>query len=681
MLGRIGPGPVFAYESITAARRWQAYASRSGFVLVLLIGLALVWQSSSLASSGGRRVALHQQLAALGEGFFYTICGVQVALVLLAAPAATAGSICVDRARGTLLHMMVTDLSDAEIVLGKLGARLAPMFGLVACTLPVAALAGLLGGIDFGALAGSFVISLCLAVLGASLALAISVRARKTHEVLMAVYAIEGFWLIAAPIWWVLASELGVVPDPPDFFWKANPFMLAYNPYSDPAAVGPFDLPVFAAATLGLSAALVGWSILALRRAVTESGKPAKAARWRFDWRKYFPSLPNPTLDGNPVLWREWHRDRPSRMARWVWAGTLGLGWALAGFGVYAIIENGTDQSAEMFYVALGVQVGFGLLMLSAAAPTALAEERMRGSLDILLSTPLSTRSIVGAKWRGGFRKVAPLIALPLLGSVLVAASMPETAASPAVVVLNAAVALPPGTVISPLPPGAFVAQAGPGVFVTYVPPGTVVASPSGGTFVAKPPTGPSPAAAPKVELPPVPLAIGERLLAVGLTVADVAASGAAIVSLGLLLATWIKRLGRAVAASVIAYLFMAIGWIILLEFADSLFSPVTAAGERFESPWWLGGLISLSPIAGCIMPIEALDPSSPQSRTKDWLGIALAIAIKGGFAALAFELTVRTFDRALGRVVESRPASLVKAQARRVRRGRAAALVTPGAS
>ena len=59
---------------------------------------------------------------------------------MLAAPAATAGAICLDRSRGTLEHLMTTDLSDAEIVLGKLAARLMPVLGLVACCLPVLAI-------------------------------------------------------------------------------------------------------------------------------------------------------------------------------------------------------------------------------------------------------------------------------------------------------------------------------------------------------------------------------------------------------------------------------------------------------------------------------------------------------------------------------------------------------------
>ena len=48
----------------------------------------------------------------------------------------------------------------------------------------------------------------------------------------------------------------------------------------------------------------------------------------------------------------------------------------------------------------------FGLLMLAAIAPTSMAEERQRGSLDILAATALSTRAIVIGKWLGTFRLV-----------------------------------------------------------------------------------------------------------------------------------------------------------------------------------------------------------------------------------------------------------------------------------
>src|SRR6185437_14825982 len=77
---------------------------------------------------------------------------------------------------------------------------------------------------------------------------------------------------------------------------------------------------------------------------------------------------------------------------------------------------GGTGPGArEMGAVINGMQVSAGLLLLSVSAVTSLAEERQRGSLDVLLATPLSTRSIVLGKWWGAFRVVPPLTVLPVL--------------------------------------------------------------------------------------------------------------------------------------------------------------------------------------------------------------------------------------------------------------------------
>ena len=109
------PGPVFAFESLIAARRWQLYAMRSIYVGLLLVGLTLTWGPSDRTIKG------LAEAAAIGRLFFHTVIAVQLAMVLLAAPAATAGAICVEQGAGTLLHAFVTDLTDREIILGKLG--------------------------------------------------------------------------------------------------------------------------------------------------------------------------------------------------------------------------------------------------------------------------------------------------------------------------------------------------------------------------------------------------------------------------------------------------------------------------------------------------------------------------------------------------------------------------------
>ena len=411
MWRRWGIGPVFAYESLLTARRWQIYVVRSLFVAVILSGMTIVWITKD--QHNGRVVVPltpYQQFAKLGEWFFYAMAGIQVTLVMLAAPAATAGSICMDRARGTLLHVMVTDLSDVEIVLGKLGARLAPIVGLIACGVPVACLSALLGGVEFGAIAGLFVVSLSLALLVCALALSISMRATKVHEVLMAVYMILGLWLMALPIWSGLASS-GKIMAPPEWFVKANPYVLVFVPYSKPGFAGVIDFAVFAGVTVLVSAALLLLSIATMRGVVIkQSGRPQEPRRRLLpDLKRFFPSWPSPQLEENPVLWREWSRNRPSKLARRLWAVLFLIIWMSMAWGTYESISEGTDQADNGFGFGMMILLMFGLLMLSATAPTALADERVLGSLDALLATPLSSRSILAAKWWGTYRQVLVL--------------------------------------------------------------------------------------------------------------------------------------------------------------------------------------------------------------------------------------------------------------------------------
>ena len=87
-------GPVFEFESLIAARRWQIYALRSIYVGLLLVGLTLTWGPTD------QTIKSLAEAAAIGRLLLRTVITVQLAMVLLAAPAATAGTICVDKAQG-----------------------------------------------------------------------------------------------------------------------------------------------------------------------------------------------------------------------------------------------------------------------------------------------------------------------------------------------------------------------------------------------------------------------------------------------------------------------------------------------------------------------------------------------------------------------------------------------------
>ena len=72
---------------------------------------------------------------------------------------------------------------------------------------------------------------------------------------------------------------------------------------------------------------------------------------------------PRPSLDRNPVLWREWQRRRLSRWGLVVW-GTYVL--FCGGFSAYAIAGMivGNHWSRELGAVINGLQVEAGLLLL-----------------------------------------------------------------------------------------------------------------------------------------------------------------------------------------------------------------------------------------------------------------------------------------------------------------------------
>ncbi|MGP0065657.1 MAG: ABC transporter permease subunit [Isosphaeraceae bacterium] len=565
---RLGTGPVFSYERIAGSRRWQVYAGRSFMVASLLAAMAVIAGQSGPLSAGSAA----REYAKIGESYFFGLIGVELAIVMLAAPAATAGAICLDRSRGTLDHMLVTDLSDTEIVLGKLGARLLPVFGLVACSWPVMGISSLLGGIDPIALTIAFAIILAVAVLGCTMSLALSVWAKKPHEVVMAVYTCWGLILVAYPAWNGIAR--GGVSGPPQWLLKANPFYLAYTPYVAPNSADGWDYARFFATTLGLSAAMACLAVWRMRPATLRvKGRVDKVPTLGLLGR-LTRKLPAPSMDRNPVLWREWHRSRPSPWMAILVGLTIGTMTIACVVGSIALWNEGVvpGRGSPVAYAGIWsylLQVVFGLLMFSAVAPMSLAEERQRGSLDVLLTTPLSTRSIVVGKWLGTFRLVPWLV----LGPGLVALAL-ATAERPAV----------------------------------------FMQARSDSSLM-------------------------ERLGCVLLFVVTILAHGAAITSIGLILATWIRRHSRAIAISVTIFVLVSIGW------------PALA----FTSSGGIGGPGS--------MPSVALSPIMVTANFADIIGMRLSgfhdfiIAtvlfdiVVAATALGLLELTVRTFNRCLGRI------------------------------
>jgi hypothetical protein len=311
--------------------------------------------------------------------------------------------------------MLVTDLSAAEIVLRKLGARLLPVLGLVACSWPVMAISATFGGIDPTALTLAFAVILASALLDCTTALALSVWARKTLEVLMATYTVLGLFLLTYPLWFGLARSKAFA-GLPAWLLRANPVYPAFISYWAPGTATWWDYASFFGATLSSSAVLSLLPVWRIRPASTGQASRSEKSPRMGSLGRIVRALPAPSIDDNPVLWREWHRARPSPWMDLLVVLVLGTTTVCCFAGAVAMLIEGVQPQPGSLCKYAGVygyivQVILGQLIFAAIAPTALAEERQRGSLDVLMTTPLSTREIVVGKWWGTFRLV-PLLAL-----------------------------------------------------------------------------------------------------------------------------------------------------------------------------------------------------------------------------------------------------------------------------
>ncbi len=548
------PGPVFLWECLIYARRPQTYLARALFVAGLLVAFTFVWWTEEPESVGP---GIRGQ-AEVGEHFFYGLVGTQLSLLLLIAPACTAGAVCLDKSRGTLTHLLVTDLSDAEIILGKLAARLTPVLGLVACGLPVLLLGTLLGGIDPEAVVGAFLIALGVAVLSATLALTLSVWAHQAYEVLLAGYGVWAVVLMALPVYAFFASWSGA-----DWLKYSHPYWLAFAPYFRTDPVDLMDAVRFLAGCVGLSAVLAGVAVARVRGvAVRQAGRPARR-RLFFASEEHMEDgalqdlkqlLPQPSLDNTPMLWREWHRTHGSRWARLLWGAYAVLAVLFSVLAVLMVFTGGRHDELAAF--VNGFQVSIGMLLLCVGSVTALGEERDRGSLDVLLTTPLSTREIVWGKWWGSFRRVPRLAVLPTLVALAVALRNGSWFGVPVIACL-------------------------------------------------------------------------------------VLAYGAALTSLGLVLATWEPRQGRAITWCVALYILVTAGWVFFLV--------ATGGGDDLRA-----GLACASPFFGAGALTASMD--STGHRYVNFLGWnVLWIAVYGIAALVLLRTVFASFDHCLGRFTAAR--------------------------
>ncbi len=432
-LHRLGFGnPVAGRIVRGGSRRARQMYLRTGYLFVL----TAVLLSSLLFSAQAGNIS-YRDLAAAGAKSFEYVSYLQIGLICILAPVFMAGAIAHESSPRTWDVLLTTPLSASQIVLGNLLGRLFFVAALLFSSLPLFAITLYFGGVPSRSIFASYGIALCAALLVGSVAIALAVSRVAGRRSVFTFYTCVVSYLAVT---WALDSYLGGAGGGVTFLTAANPFLALkalLNPTSYPrpdeaalGAMGPvarwwMGSPVSAwcAWSSGVSVGLVvAGSVGARTLAAASEGRVGGVVRvFRPGSAGERHRAPR-SVWHNPIAWREAlaRASAPWRvLGRGAFLG-MGLLWALG----LILAHRSSSISAQTFQFALQASVWGELAVIALIAvnmsATAVSREREDGTLDLLLTTPITPKAYLGGKLRGLITFLAPMLGVPL-GSVALA--------------------------------------------------------------------------------------------------------------------------------------------------------------------------------------------------------------------------------------------------------------------
>ena len=388
-------GAVFEREVRMVPRNRGLAIARAVYAGVLLAIIATCW----LVITGTQSITTAGDTARFGATLLRILAPLQLALAMLAAAMISAVSVSTEKDRRTLELLLVSRLSDAQLVFGKLAGSLVRVWLLLLSAVPMFALAGLFGGVTPEQLARVFVVTVAASLAAASIATTVAFWKDTTFQTL----AITAFALVA----WVAAGEIAAGAIGLTAAAAMSPPRALF------AALGPHGgqtyLP-FLATTAGVivTANLIGvsqvrrWNVAVGRRREQPeaAGVVAPRGESRVVWE-------------NPILWREICTKAHGRRIVFV-----RVAWFLLfAAAVAGILAEARSPRPDRLAVAIAVipMALASLLAVTALAVTSITTERDRGAFDVLLVTDLEPKEFIWGKLVGVLVVAREIVLLPLL--------------------------------------------------------------------------------------------------------------------------------------------------------------------------------------------------------------------------------------------------------------------------
>lgn len=429
---RLGPtNPIVVRLVQGGSTRVRHMLIRTVYLAVLIVVLAVML----LESQGS---LTYQRLALNGAESFQIAAYLQLVLICVLAPVFMAGAIAQESNPRTWEVLLTTPLSPVQLVLGHLLGRLFFVLVLLFASLPLFAITQYYGGVRGDSIIRSYAVSATAALLVGSIAVAIAVNRIAGQRAVFAFYVAVITYLA---ITWVIDQQLQPGVPSVTAMTAINPF-LALRALLDPTgyptptdvelqgtgALERFWMGSPVAAWFWISSSLSLLLVLLSTFGVRNAGSAEGGTPW---YRRVFGlgasgsgTRPARAVWSNPIAWREASARQatlPRLIARWAFIAA-GLLW---GIGLIAFYHGGA-MSHEGFRFALLATITTEMLVVILVAinlsAVSISREREDGTLDLLLTTPISQTDYLNGKLRGLLSYLLPLVGVPIV--TMIAASL-----------------------------------------------------------------------------------------------------------------------------------------------------------------------------------------------------------------------------------------------------------------
>ncbi len=215
--------PIIVREVRTRMRGLRPYAILTAFlVLLALSGMAIYLLMLQQARLGGSLLS-----AQVGRALFRGLALVELTLVVVLAPALTAGAISGEREQLTFDMLMATPLRPGQILWGKLIATQSYLLLLIFAGIPIFSLVLIFGGVELLALLKSIVLLIVSTIFFGAIGLLCSTLMQRTARATTIAYSLT-LLLVVVPL--LIASAWSQLTMPPG--QPVPPALLYLNPFS-----------------------------------------------------------------------------------------------------------------------------------------------------------------------------------------------------------------------------------------------------------------------------------------------------------------------------------------------------------------------------------------------------------------------------------------------------------------